>query len=187
MQNEVWIPIKDFETYYEVSDMGRVRSLERIIKRKDGFDYHINKNEITGAIDKKGYLRVCLSKFNKNITLKRHRLVAQAFIANPENKPQVNHINGIKSDNRVENLEWCTNSENQIHSYRKLNRKNILIGKIRNCSLLPKNVIQCSLDGFVVNIFDSIKGASIKTGVIRKRIEMCLKGKKYSSDGYLWL
>ena len=104
MEEEIWKPIKEFEGYYEVSNMGRVRSLnyKRTGKKK------ILKN----IEDYKGYLEVGLTKNGKRKQFKVHRLVAEAFIPNPENKPCIDHINTVKSDNRVENLRWVTYKEN---------------------------------------------------------------------------
>ena len=104
MEEEIWKPIKEFEGYYEVSNMGRVRSLnyKRTGKKK------ILKN----IEDHKGYLEVGLTKNGKRKQFKVHRLVAEAFIPNPENKPCIDHINTVKNDNRVENLRWVTYKEN---------------------------------------------------------------------------
>ena len=104
MEEEIWKPIKDFEGYYEVSNIGRVRSLN--YKRT-------GKGKILKNIeDYKGYLEVVLTKNGKRKQFKVHRLVAEAFIPNPENKPCIDHINTVKSDNRVENLRWVTYKEN---------------------------------------------------------------------------
>ena len=104
MEEEIWKPIKDFEGYYEVSNIGRVRSLN--YKRT-------GKEKILKNIkDYKGYLEVVLTKNGKRKQFKVHRLVAEAFIPNPENKPCIDHINTVKSDNRVENLRWATYKEN---------------------------------------------------------------------------
>ena len=104
MEEEIWKPIKDFEGYYEVSNIGRVRSLN--YKRT-------GKGKILKNIeDYKGYLEVGLTKNGKRKQFKVHRLVAEAFIPNPENKPCIDHINTVKSDNRVENLRWVTYKEN---------------------------------------------------------------------------
>ena len=104
MEEEIWKPIKDFEGYYEVSNIGRVRSLNY---KRTGKEKILKNIE-----DYKGYLEVGLTKNGKRKQFKVHRLVAEAFIPNPENKPCIDHINTVKSDNRVENLRWVTYKEN---------------------------------------------------------------------------
>jgi hypothetical protein len=126
MQTENWKSVKNYEGLYEVSSLGRVRSLERKFIR-----VHPKKNEVIQEITYKpnlvkfhltlrGYCRVGIYKdgIKKNYLV--HRLVADAFIKNDENKEQVNHKNGVKCDNSLSNLEWCTNIENRTHSYLEL-------------------------------------------------------------------
>lgn len=117
-----WRTIKDFEGLYEVSNEGKVRSLDRVIMRKNGKKITCKGRELfftISKVDEKNHLpraSVQLWKENKAYLRRVHRLVAEAFIANPENKPTVNHIDGNPLNNNVDNLEWTTYSENQLHA-----------------------------------------------------------------------
>ena len=117
---EIWKCIEGYEGYFEVSNMGNFRSKDRIIKYKsNGLRNYPGKSLKTETIVE-GYQRIVLMKDGIKRRYMCHRLVAQTFIPNGDNKPFVNHINGNKADNRVNNLEWCTQSENELHSFRIL-------------------------------------------------------------------
>lgn len=105
---EIFKPIKGFETKYEVSNLGRVRSLDR----KDARGWNIKGRDLKIYINKKGYSIVSLYKNSQLFTCKVHRLVAQAFLPNPKNKPEVDHIDTDRSNNRVDNLVWVSRVEN---------------------------------------------------------------------------
>jgi len=104
---EVWKDIEGYEGLYQVSNLGRVRS------------FHGDSEKIMKQTLQKGYLRITLLKNKKQKRFLSHRLVAQAFIPNPENKPQVNHIDEDKTNNRVDNLNWMTSKENNDWGTRK--------------------------------------------------------------------
>jgi len=112
---EIWKDIQDND-YYQVSNLGRVKSKERKVPHARHGTVYVRERILKPATDSKGYLRVALAKDKSLSTYKVHRLVADAFLKNRDSKPQVNHINGIKSDNRVDNLEWVTNRENRMHA-----------------------------------------------------------------------
>lgn len=124
MPKEIWKDIPGYEGLYQVSNLGRVKSLDRTIKQKDAHGghclFHYKERLLKIAIATDGYGRVSLANDGRSHSV--HRLVAQTFIPNPENKPMVNHINGNRADNNVSNLEWCTNQENQIHAVKVLKR-----------------------------------------------------------------
>lgn len=125
IENEIWLPIEGYETLMEASNFGRIKYLERVYYT--GAYYAVRKvaseKIVIGTIDTEGYYVINKHDLNgKSKRLKVHRLVAKAFIPLVEGKPQVNHKNGIKTDNRIENLEWVTNQENQIHSFEVLKR-----------------------------------------------------------------
>lgn len=149
---EVWKDVLGYEGLYQISDQGRVFSVRRGKLRK------LND---TG----RGYKQVALLKQGSREHTLVHRLVAEAFIPNPENKPQINHINGDKSDNRVENLEWCTMSENLYHRHRVLNQP--------GCRSRP---VVCTNTG---EVYPSVKAAARALGVSRTGIlRVCHKQQK---------
>lgn len=104
---EEWRDIPNFEGLYLISNLGHVKSVERYKRNNSGTQF-VNERLRVLSPDKDGYLRVCLSKDGLHYVKSVHRLVAEAFIPNPDNLPVINHKNEDKQDNRVENLEWCT-------------------------------------------------------------------------------
>lgn len=131
---EIWKPVVNCGGLYEVSNFGRVRSCTRSARRQTG--------KILKPIDRGlGYRNVCLYKSKTNRKLHRvHRLVAQAFIPNPENKPYVNHIDNNPSNNRVSNLEWCTPKENYTHSEKQ--DRNVKGEKVGTAKLTEEQVLK---------------------------------------------
>lgn len=113
---EIWKEITGYEGYFKVSNLGNFRSLNRVIDGRWGKCNYPGKPLKTETIVE-GYQRIVLMKKAVKKRYMCHRLVAQEFVPNPENKPYINHINGIKNDNRACNLEWCTQSENEQHSH----------------------------------------------------------------------
>jgi hypothetical protein len=114
---EVWKTIKGFENYYEVSSLGRVRGVDRVVNHKTSFFLNLKSKLIKPYLNKNGYLFVNITKKSKSFNKSVHRLVCETFLENQHNKKDVNHIDGNKLNNEIKNLEWCTRSENLIHAY----------------------------------------------------------------------
>ena len=161
MKEENWIDIEGYEGVYQVSNLGRVKSL----------NYHRSGKEkiMTPNLTKKGYLRIRLMSNGKTERYLVHRLVAQAFIPNHQNKPQVNHIDGNPSNNCVDNLEWCTNKENCNNPITIDNYKNRKGYRVYN----SKPVIQFSENDIFIDIFDCANTAHRMTGIHHGVIRGC--------------
>lgn len=172
---EVWKPIRGYEGYYEVSSLGRVRSIARTITKSNGIKLKVEEKLLTQATITGGYLAVCLSKNGKWHCYLAHRLVAQTFIPNPENLKDVNHINEVKTDNRLENLEWLSHKDNM----------NFGTARERALKKIRKPVVQVDkVTGEIIERFPSGTEAIKKTGI--KSIFNCTRGKQKSAGGYLW-
>ena len=179
---EIYKPVPGYPGY-EVSNFGNVRSLDR---------YTTSGAFIKGRVlkpmpDKKGYLHVRPSFGNKGKAQKVHRLVAQLFIPNPKGLPSVNHKDGNKQNNKVENLEWCTHSENRLHATRVLKVRCGMTGKLGKDFPGSKEILQIK-DGLVVGRFWGTREASRVTGVRRDAILRVIKGHKYyrTAGGFVW-
>lgn len=193
---EIWKDIVWYEWLYQVSNLGNVKRIlfinNKIIKKQN----KILKNKK----DVYWYLYVILCKNSKQKTFKVHRLVAQAFITNPENKPQVNHKDFVRNNNCVKNLEWCTAKENNDHkiiSKRQIKSFNVLFYQkkfnkkirnlIKNVKLkLMKEVIQYNKYWIFIKKYKSIKHASFENKIDNWDISKCCKWKRKTAWWYIW-
>lgn len=179
---EIWKDIDDYNGIYQVSNLGRIKSLcnnktrkEKILKLKKSKD---------------GYLYAILNKNNKRKNFSVHRLVAQAFIPNPENKPCIDHINTDRSNNRVENLRWVTPKENMNNPLTKekisKNNAKTMKDKFGNKHNNSKPVLQFTKDGEFIRKWGCAMDVERELEIKSKLISRCCRGKKKTTYGYKW-
>lgn len=176
LPGEIWKEIPGYEGYYMASNIGRLKSLERMVDVVPGQTRVQYSRILKTRIHKNGYSNITLQS-KKTLKTLAHRLIALAFIPNPDNKRCVNHINGVKTDNRAENLEWATHSENVAHA--------------RATGLQPefcgqKPVLQTTLNGDVIRIWKSQTEARKIGGFNNECISLCCHGKQEQHKGYRW-
>lgn len=175
---EIWKDIPGYEGYYQVSNMGRVKSVERMtpVIMTDGRSPYVRRKreeiKTTPVYGNGGYCQIMLYKCNVGKMFQVHRLVCIAFLPNPNGLPCVNHKNGIKTDNRLDNLEWCSYSDNLLHSIH-------VLGKKDNHG---KQVV-CIETGI---IYPSVSVASRETGEHINSLRDHLRGRFRSLHGKHW-
>ena len=177
MNKEIWKDIEGYESLYQVSNFGRIKSLERTIQHKTCYGglYHVKGRILKPKIEKDGYFRISLTKNGIKKYYRLNRLVAQAFIPNPNNYPIVNHKDENKLNNNADNLEWCTQKYN-------VNYGNAINKKKEKLSI---KVNQYDLNGVFIKTWNSINDA-IRYYNNNTQICQCCKGKRNNVCGYLW-
>ena len=170
--SEVWRDIEGYEGLYQVSNQGRVKSLER----KDRLGRTVKERILKPGVVGSGYLMISLCTGGKQKMFSVHRLVCQAFHENPDNKPQVNHINEDKTDNRACNLEWSTAKENMNHG-----THNERVAKARS-----KPVGQYTRYGDLVKVWPSTQEAERQAGFNHGNISEVANGNRKTACGFIW-
>lgn len=180
---EIWKDVNGYDGIYQVSNYGNVRKLKTWVGNQYSSKYvDISPVPVNMYIDNKGYKRLCLSYNGKYTHVRLHRLVAQAFIPNPNNLPEVNHKDEDKFNNCVHNLEWCTHQYNTLYGTRveRIRLKNLELGSSR------KGVVQYSLSGDIICEWNSLTEASKSLSISLSKISNCCHHKRKTAGGYIW-
>ena len=189
LMEEIWKDIEGYEGYYQVSNLGRVKSCDRTILRSSTPQKAKGKI-ISQELLNTGYKVVSLWYKKKRKAFTVHRLVAKAFLEKVDGKDFIDHINGIRTDNRVNNLRWCTQIENTnfpIARSKYINANKKRVESIRKFhSEHSLEVLQLTTEGGVVKKWSSVKQASEKLGILTSGIYASCVGAKKTAGGYKW-
>ena len=169
---EIWKDIKGYEGMYQISNFGRVKSLNRTINIGEKSKRFQPETILKACEGTKGYLLVSLYKNNKHKMKRVHRLVAEHFLPNPQNLIFVNHIDENKRNNKVENLEWCTCQYNNIYGKR--------LQKVR------KPILQLDLNGNLIKEWESAVKAKLELKISNKSISEVCRRKRKTAGGFKW-
>lgn len=184
---EIWKDIEGYEGLYQVSNLGKIKSLNRCIIDKNNNLKELKSVQLTQTVNKKnGYYMVSLSKNGTVRKFTSHRLLAIAFIPNPLNLPEVNHVDGIKINTYLSNLEWCTKSENALHCWKMGMNTAANLGMTGSLCPRSKKIRQYTMDMVLLNDFDAIIEAQRNTKISHGNISMCLLGHRKSAGGFIW-
>lgn len=196
MEQEFWKDIEGYEGYFMISNLGRVKSVERYVPWSNS-TRHVKERIIKQHIGAYGYPSVTLCKEMKSKDIPIHRLLARAFIPNPDKKPQIDHIDTNILNYSLNNLRWVTPKENsnnpltlehcRKNTYSKDSlRKRLETRKAKQTETSPKTVFQYSMDGDFIVEYESSCEAERHTGIKASAIRRVCCGKCYSAGGYIW-
>ena len=183
---EIWKDILGYEGIYQVSNLGRIRSVDRVVLYSSGKKVFMRGNNLKLRYNNSGYLYVVLSKNQTKSFFLVHRLVANAFISNISNKSEIDHINAVRDDNRVCNLRWVTKIENRNNIHTKIENKEANKLANRSVGLLEKKVVQMDLEETTIRVFNSLHSIEKELGYSRANIARCCKGEKKTCYGFKW-
>lgn len=184
-KKEEWEPVKGYEGYYEISNLGRVKSLERKVQ-SGNFIITCHERILVPQLTKSGYYRVGLNKNGKVKHVLVHRLVAESFLPNPNNYINVHHKNADKSDERASNLLWVSRSFNIQHSYDYEGHTRANLGKFGKENKRSKPIAQMDLQGNTIKIYDSVSDVQRELGFKEGNISSCALGKYDTMYGFKW-
>lgn len=183
---ERWLPIPGYEGYYEVSDAGRVRSVDRFVAHARAGKQFVRGRIMSAGLDTKGYPRLVLIVNKRFKSWAVHRAVMAAFVPRADwETMHVNHKDGVRHNNLLSNLEWCTASENMLHSFRVLGRKPSGTGRVRELHHNSKPVIGLSIQTGEVRRYPSASSV-IDHGFKPSDVTACARGDQLSHRGWMW-